>query len=127
MLTFVVAFLRQSNFQVALVSSRSQKYPFFFYFTLISILVIFHADIFFLIIIFYVRLLNACPPNQTIGAEIAAHEQTVEDMRRRNVANLPPSTADGKAAKGGTMLDQLQVTLTPAGEIQVLRRANVNA
>ncbi|XP_075869628.1 utrophin isoform X3 [Nelusetta ayraudi] len=45
---------------------------------------------------------------QTIGSEIAAHEQTVEDMRRRNVANLPPSTADGKAAKGGTMLDQLQ-------------------
>nr|XP_046228897.1 dystrophin isoform X2 [Scatophagus argus] len=45
---------------------------------------------------------------QTIGAEIAAHEVTVEEMRRRNVANLPPPTADGKAARGGTMLDQLQ-------------------
>ncbi|XP_067339079.1 utrophin isoform X3 [Channa argus] len=45
---------------------------------------------------------------QTIGAEIAAHELTVEEMRRRNVANLPPSAADGKAARGGTMLDQLQ-------------------
>ncbi|XP_034555010.1 dystrophin isoform X2 [Notolabrus celidotus] len=45
---------------------------------------------------------------QTIGAEIAAHEVTVEEMRRRNVANLPPPTGDGKAARGGTMLDQLQ-------------------
>lgn len=53
---------------------------------------------------------------QAIGAEIAAHEATVEEMRRRNVANLPPPTTDGKAARGGTMLDQLQVTLTPAGD-----------
>ncbi|XP_030578313.1 utrophin isoform X2 [Archocentrus centrarchus] len=45
---------------------------------------------------------------QTIGAEIAAHEVTVEEMRRRNVANLPPSTTDGKAVRGGTMLDHLQ-------------------
>ncbi|XP_053737339.1 dystrophin isoform X2 [Synchiropus splendidus] len=45
---------------------------------------------------------------QTIGAEIAAHEATVEDMRRRNIANLPPPAADGKAARGGTMLDHLQ-------------------
>ncbi|XP_023135600.2 dystrophin isoform X5 [Amphiprion ocellaris] len=45
---------------------------------------------------------------QTIGAEIAAHEVTVEEMRRRNVANLPSPTTDGKAARGGTMLDQLQ-------------------
>ncbi|XP_074541744.1 utrophin [Halichoeres trimaculatus] len=45
---------------------------------------------------------------QTIGAEIAAHEVTVEEMRRRNVANMPSSTGDGKAARGGTMLDQLQ-------------------
>ncbi|XP_034382901.1 utrophin isoform X2 [Cyclopterus lumpus] len=45
---------------------------------------------------------------QTIGAEIAAHELTVEEMRKRNVANLPPTTTDGKAARGGTMLDQLQ-------------------
>uniref|UniRef100_A0A7N9AK67 Utrophin n=1 Tax=Mastacembelus armatus TaxID=205130 RepID=A0A7N9AK67_9TELE len=45
---------------------------------------------------------------QTIGAEIAAHELTVEEMRRRNVANLPPPCAEGKAGRGGTMLDQLQ-------------------
>ncbi|KAM4522124.1 utrophin isoform 2-T2 [Odontesthes bonariensis] len=45
---------------------------------------------------------------QTIGAEIAAHEVTVDEMRRRNVVNLPPPTTDGKAARGGTMLDQLQ-------------------
>ena len=55
---------------------------------------------------------------QTIGAEIAAHEVTVEEMRRRNVVNLPPPTTDGKAARGGTMLDQLQVTLTPTGQCQ---------
>ncbi|XP_056150942.1 dystrophin isoform X3 [Lampris incognitus] len=45
---------------------------------------------------------------QNIGAEIAAHEVTVEEMRRRNVANLPPASGDAKAARGGTMLDQLQ-------------------
>ncbi|KAM9353992.1 utrophin isoform 2-T2 [Pholidichthys leucotaenia] len=45
---------------------------------------------------------------QTIGAEIAAHEVTVEEMRRRNVANLPPPNTDGKGARGGTMLDHLQ-------------------
>lgn len=59
---------------------------------------------------------------QTIGSEIAAHEATVEEMRRRNVANLPPPTTDGKAARGGTMLDQLQVTLTPTGEHQKVQR-----
>lgn len=37
-------------------------------------------------------------------------------MRRRNVANLPPSTSDGKASRGGTMLDHLQVTVTSTGE-----------
>ncbi|XP_038130238.1 dystrophin isoform X2 [Cyprinodon tularosa] len=45
---------------------------------------------------------------QTIGAEIAAHEVTVEEMKRRNVTNLPPPTAKGKVARGGTMLEQLQ-------------------
>lgn len=58
--------------------------------------------------------------SQTIGAEIAAHEVTVEEMRRRNVANLPPSTTEGKAARGGTMLDHLQVTLTSTGQCQVV-------
>ncbi|CAL8317063.1 unnamed protein product [Merluccius merluccius] len=46
---------------------------------------------------------------QSIGAEIVAHEATVEDMKRRNVANMPPAATDSKAARGGgTMLDQLQ-------------------
>ncbi|XP_032441695.1 dystrophin isoform X3 [Xiphophorus hellerii] len=45
---------------------------------------------------------------QTIGAEIAAHELTVEEMKRRNVTNLPSPTAEGKPARGATMLDQLQ-------------------
>lgn len=52
---------------------------------------------------------------QTIGAEIAAHEVTVEELRSRNVGNLPPATPEGKAARSGTMLDLLQV-LTPSGE-----------
>lgn len=58
---------------------------------------------------------------KTIEAEIAAHEVTLEEMRRRNVANLPPPSAEGKAARGGTMLDHLQVTLTAAGEYQELQ------
>lgn len=33
---------------------------------------------------------------------------------------MPPSTTDGKAARGGTMLDQLQVTVTPTGANEVL-------
>ncbi|XP_037541797.1 dystrophin [Nematolebias whitei] len=45
---------------------------------------------------------------QTIGAEIAAHEVTMEELKRKNVVNLPPSTSEGKAGRGGTMLDQLQ-------------------
>ncbi len=45
----------------------------------------------------------------------------MEEMRRRNVANLPPPTTDGKAARGGTMLDHLQVILTPIGEHQELQ------
>uniref|UniRef100_A0A8C7MMI6 Utrophin n=1 Tax=Oncorhynchus kisutch TaxID=8019 RepID=A0A8C7MMI6_ONCKI len=45
---------------------------------------------------------------QTIGAEIAAHEVTVEELRSRNVGNLPPATPEGKAARSGTMLDLLQ-------------------
>lgn len=32
------------------------------------------------------------------------------------MANLPPSTSDGKASRGGTMLDHLQVTVTSTGE-----------
>ncbi|KAM6954362.1 utrophin [Aplochiton taeniatus] len=45
---------------------------------------------------------------QTIGAEIVTHEATVEELRRRNVASLAPATAEGKAARSSTMLDQLQ-------------------
>lgn len=40
------------------------------------------------------------------------------------MANLPPPTTDGKAARGGSMLDQLQVTLTPAGEHWELQGAD---
>ncbi|KAL0967779.1 hypothetical protein UPYG_G00256790 [Umbra pygmaea] len=45
---------------------------------------------------------------QTIGAEIATHEVTVEELRSRNVGNLPPASPEGKAARAGTMLDLLQ-------------------
>ncbi|XP_035276172.1 LOW QUALITY PROTEIN: dystrophin [Anguilla anguilla] len=45
---------------------------------------------------------------QTIQAEIAAHEATLEDLRRRNVGSLPAVCPEGKAPRGGTMLDQLQ-------------------
>ncbi|XP_030642262.1 utrophin isoform X2 [Chanos chanos] len=45
---------------------------------------------------------------QTIQAEISAHEATLEDFRRRNVGNQPVPTTEGKPARGGSMLDQLQ-------------------
>uniref|UniRef100_A0A3P9A6P6 Utrophin n=1 Tax=Esox lucius TaxID=8010 RepID=A0A3P9A6P6_ESOLU len=45
---------------------------------------------------------------QTIGSEIAAHEVTVEELRSRNVVNLPPAAPEGKATRSGTMLDLLQ-------------------
>ncbi|XP_060750696.1 utrophin-like isoform X3 [Tachysurus vachellii] len=47
---------------------------------------------------------------QAIQVDIAAHEASLEDLRRRNVGNVPaPAPAsDGKSARGGTMLDQLQ-------------------
>ncbi|KAJ8270600.1 hypothetical protein GJAV_G00116950 [Gymnothorax javanicus] len=45
---------------------------------------------------------------QSIQAEITAHEATLEDLRRRNVGNVPAVCTDGKATRGITMLDQLQ-------------------
>uniref|UniRef100_A0A671MXB8 Utrophin-like n=1 Tax=Sinocyclocheilus anshuiensis TaxID=1608454 RepID=A0A671MXB8_9TELE len=45
---------------------------------------------------------------QAIQAEIAAHEATLEDLRRRNVGNVPPTVPEGKPVRGGTLLDQLQ-------------------
>uniref|UniRef100_A0A673A7P6 Utrophin n=1 Tax=Sphaeramia orbicularis TaxID=375764 RepID=A0A673A7P6_9TELE len=51
---------------------------------------------------------------QTIGAEIAAHEVTIEDMRRRNVANLPPPSADGKARKLREISTKYQLFQKPA-------------
>ncbi|KAJ8009626.1 hypothetical protein DPEC_G00090860 [Dallia pectoralis] len=45
---------------------------------------------------------------QTISAEIAAHEVTLEELRNRNVCNLPPVTPEGKTVRTGTMLDLLQ-------------------
>ncbi|XP_058618771.1 dystrophin-like isoform X6 [Onychostoma macrolepis] len=45
---------------------------------------------------------------QDIQAEIAAHEATLEDLRRRNVGNVPSTVPEGKSVRGGTQLDQLQ-------------------
>ncbi|MGH0165245.1 UNVERIFIED_CONTAM: hypothetical protein FKN15_062821 [Acipenser sinensis] len=47
---------------------------------------------------------------QTIQAEIAAHEVSLEELRRRNAGNFPPVTPEGKSPRGGTLLDVLQVT-----------------
>lgn len=43
------------------------------------------------------------------------------------MANLPPATADGRAVRGGTMLDHLQVTVTPTGEHVKLPKTKVTA
>ncbi|XP_053096621.1 utrophin isoform X2 [Pangasianodon hypophthalmus] len=45
---------------------------------------------------------------QAIQADIAAHEASLEDLRKRNVGNVPAPASDGKPSRGGTMLDQLQ-------------------
>ncbi|KAI5096115.1 utrophin [Silurus meridionalis] len=45
---------------------------------------------------------------QAIQADIAAHEASLEDLRRRNLGNVPAPASDGKSSRGGTMLDQLQ-------------------
>ncbi|KAL7859203.1 hypothetical protein SRHO_G00143500 [Serrasalmus rhombeus] len=45
---------------------------------------------------------------QEIQAEITAHEASLEDLRKRNVGNVPAATSEGKSARGGTMLDQQQ-------------------
>nr|XP_021325542.1 utrophin [Danio rerio] len=45
---------------------------------------------------------------QTIQVEIAAHEATMEDLRRRNVGNVPLTASEGKPVRGGTQLDQIQ-------------------
>ena len=49
----------------------------------------------------------------------------MEDMRKRNVANVPPSTCDGKVLRGGTMLDHLQVTVTSTREHLKLQKTDV--
>lgn len=41
------------------------------------------------------------------------------------MANLPPSASDGKASRGGTMLDHLQVTVTSTGEHLRLQKNDV--
>ncbi|KAJ8355724.1 hypothetical protein SKAU_G00185180 [Synaphobranchus kaupii] len=38
---------------------------------------------------------------QAIQAEIAAHEASLEDLRRRNVGNFPAVSPEGKASRGG--------------------------
>ncbi|XP_026097283.1 dystrophin isoform X2 [Carassius auratus] len=45
---------------------------------------------------------------QVIQGEIAAHEATLADLRRRNVGNVAPTVPEGKPVRGGTLLDQLQ-------------------
>ncbi|XP_033874683.3 dystrophin-like isoform X3 [Acipenser ruthenus] len=45
---------------------------------------------------------------QTIQAEIAAYEVSLEELRRRNAGNFPPVTPEGKSPRGGTLLDVLQ-------------------
>ncbi|XP_037397389.1 utrophin isoform X2 [Pygocentrus nattereri] len=45
---------------------------------------------------------------QEIQAEITAHEASLEDLRKRNVGNVPAAASEGKSARGGTMLDQQQ-------------------
>ncbi|MGH0139968.1 UNVERIFIED_CONTAM: hypothetical protein FKN15_019672 [Acipenser sinensis] len=46
--------------------------------------------------------------HQTIQAEIAAYEVSLEELRRRNAGNFPPVTPEGKSPRGGTLLDVLQ-------------------
>ncbi|KAG1936101.1 utrophin [Pimephales promelas] len=45
---------------------------------------------------------------QAIQAEITAHEATLEDLRRRNVGNVPSTAPEGKPVRAGTQLEQLQ-------------------
>ncbi|XP_035377237.1 utrophin-like isoform X3 [Electrophorus electricus] len=45
---------------------------------------------------------------QAIQAELAAHEASLEDLRRRLAAGAPATAPDGKLASGGPTLDQLQ-------------------
>ncbi|KAG9347639.1 hypothetical protein JZ751_005210 [Albula glossodonta] len=49
--------------------------------------------------------------DRNIQAEITTHEASLEDLRRRNVGNFPAVCPDGKAPRGGTMLDHLQFQL----------------
>ncbi|TSL61145.1 Utrophin [Bagarius yarrelli] len=45
---------------------------------------------------------------ESIQADITAREVSLEDLRRKNAGNFPAPASDGKPARGGTMLDQLQ-------------------
>ncbi|XP_031437852.1 utrophin isoform X1 [Clupea harengus] len=45
---------------------------------------------------------------QRIQAEIVSHEAALEDLKKRNVGNVPTPTPEGKASRGGTVLDQIQ-------------------
>ncbi|XP_030052433.1 utrophin isoform X2 [Microcaecilia unicolor] len=44
---------------------------------------------------------------QKLQTEIAAHEATLEELKR-NAKSLPPSSPDGKSPRGGNQLDALQ-------------------
>ncbi|XP_048842550.1 utrophin isoform X1 [Brienomyrus brachyistius] len=45
---------------------------------------------------------------QNIQAEIATLESQIDDLRKKGIRGAPAASQDGKASRGGTMLDQLQ-------------------
>uniref|UniRef100_A0A8C2DAB3 Dystrophin n=1 Tax=Cyprinus carpio TaxID=7962 RepID=A0A8C2DAB3_CYPCA len=51
---------------------------------------------------------------QAIQAEIAAHEATLEDLRRRNVGNVPPTVPEGKPRKLREISTKFQLFQKPA-------------
>ncbi|MGH0134290.1 UNVERIFIED_CONTAM: hypothetical protein FKN15_028054 [Acipenser sinensis] len=65
---------------------------------------------------------------QTIQAEIAAYEVSLEELRRRNAGNFPPVTPEGRSPRGGTLLDVLQTIQAEIAAYEVsleeLRRRN---
>lgn len=50
---------------------------------------------------------------QKIQAEIAAHESTLEELKR-NVRSLKPASPESRTPRGGSHLDVLQVNIANA-------------
>lgn len=48
--------------------------------------------------------------SQNIQAEIATLESQVDELRKKGIRGAPAVSQDGKASRGSTMLDQLQVS-----------------